>query len=88
LIFHSDRGIEYAAYRYQDVLRKYGIVPSMNRPDQCQDNAHRESFFRSLKGELLCGVKVIDSDHLRAMRKEYLSRFYNSKRLHSGLGYL
>jgi putative transposase len=48
LIFHSDRGIEYGAYRYRDVLIAHSIRPSMNRPRCCQDNAHMESFFHSL----------------------------------------
>jgi putative transposase len=51
LIFHSDRGIEYSAYDYQAFLSANGFVPSMNRPQTCQDNAHMESFFRSLKPE-------------------------------------
>jgi len=53
LLFHSNRGIEYSAYDYQAFLRSRGIVPSMNRPRNCQDNAHMESFFHSLKVELV-----------------------------------
>jgi transposase InsO family protein len=52
LLFHSDRGTEYSAYGYQDFLKANGIVSSMNRPRHCQDNAHMESFFHSLRAEL------------------------------------
>ena len=55
LLFHSDRGIEYAALDYQAVLIQYGIKPSMNRPRQCTDNAHMESFFHSFKSEWVHG---------------------------------
>jgi transposase InsO family protein len=53
LVFHSDREIEYSAYDFQDYLRERGFIPSMNRPRTCQDNAHMESFFRSLKTEFV-----------------------------------
>jgi putative transposase len=61
LIFHSDRGIEYCANKYHELLGKYGIVPSVNRPGHCQDNAHMESFFHSLKGELIRNTNIADS---------------------------
>jgi putative transposase len=53
LMFHSDRGVECGAPRYQGLLQAHSIVPSMNRPYTSQDNAHMESFFHSLKAELL-----------------------------------
>ena len=49
LTFHSDRGVEYAAYAYRALLDSHGILASMNRPYRCQDNAHMESFFHSLR---------------------------------------
>jgi len=55
LWFHSDRGIEYAALEYQALLMQHGIKPSMNRPRQCTDNAHMESFFHSLKSKWIHG---------------------------------
>jgi transposase InsO family protein len=87
LIFHSDRGIEYSAYGYQDVLRSHGIVPSMNRPRNCQDNAHMESFFHSLKAELTHRRTFASDAQLNASVAGYIDRFYNEKRIHSSLGY-
>ena len=87
LIFHSDRGVEYASYRYQDVLDKYGIHASMNRPGHCTDNAHMESFFHSLKGEWIRGHKYTTVKSLRQAIKDYIVCFYNRIRLHSSLDY-
>lgn len=87
LIFHSDRGIEYSAYDYQAFLRTRGIVPSMNRPRNCQDNAHMESFFHSLKAELTHQRSFTSDAHLNAALALYIDAFYNQKRIHSGLGY-
>ena len=87
LMFHSDRGIEYSAYGYQDVLRSKGIVPSMNRPRNCQDNAHTESFFHSLKAELTHQRSFTSDAELNASVAGYINRFYNEKRIHSSPGY-
>jgi len=87
LLFHSDRGIEYSAYGYQDFLRARGIVPSMNRPRHCQDNAHMESFFHSLKAELTHQRAFGSDAELNASVAGYIDRFYNAKRIHSSLGY-
>ena len=87
LLFHSDRGIEYSAYGYQDFLRARGIVPSMNRPRNCQDNAHMESFFHSLKAELTHRRSYASDAELNASIAGYIDRFYNQKRIHSSLGY-
>jgi transposase InsO family protein len=87
LIFHSDRGIEYGAYRYRDVLTQHGIRPSMNRPRCCQDNAHMESFFHSMKTEELYGKIFTDDQQLRQTLSSYIA-FYNQQRLHSSLRYL
>ena len=87
LIFHSDRGIEYSAYGFQTFLHESGFTPSMNRPRTCQDNAHMESFFRSLKTEFV-QRRIFTSDaQLTAQIGSYIDRFYNTKRLHSSLGY-
>jgi transposase InsO family protein len=87
LMFHSDRGIEYSAYGYQDFLKAKGIVPSMNRPRNCQDNAHMESFFHSLKAELTHQRSFTSDAELNASVAGYIDRFYNAKRIHSSLGY-
>jgi putative transposase len=87
LLFHSDRGIEYSGYDYQDFLKAKGIVPSMNRPRHCQDNAHMESFFHSLKAELTHRRTYESDAELNASMAGYIDRFYNEKRIHSSLGY-
>jgi len=88
MIFHTDRGIEYAAYRYQDELIKHGIRHSVNRLGYCTDNAHMESFFHSLKAELIRGRVFKSEQELRYSLNSYINQFYNHKRLHSGIGYL
>ena len=87
LLFHSDRGIEYSAYGYQAFLRARGIVPSMNRPRNFQDNGHMESFFHSLKAELTHQRQFISDAQLNASLSGYIETFYNRKRIHSSLGY-
>lgn len=87
LMFHSDRGVEYAAHRYQGLLQAHSIVPSMSRPYTSQDNAHMESFFHSLKAELLHRREIASEGELIAVLAGYIDRFYNVRRLHSSLGY-
>jgi transposase InsO family protein len=87
LIFHSDRGIEYCAYRYHDTLKRYGILASVNRPGCCQDNAHMESFFHTLKAELIRNRTIRNERELKNIVKGYIIHFYNKKRLHSALNY-
>ena len=77
LMFHSDRGVEYAAHRYQGLLQAHSIVPSMNRPYTSQDNAHMESFFHSLKAELLHRREIASEGELIAVLAGYIDRFYN-----------
>ncbi len=88
LLFHSDRGIEYAAFEYQRLLDRHGIRASMNRPGQCTDNAHMESFFHSLKSEWIHGHPFEGTHDLKKALHQYIDRFYNPVRLHSGIGYL
>lgn len=86
LIFHSDRGIEYGAYRYRAILMQHGIQPSMNRPRCGQDNAHMESFFHTMKIEWIRGRTFATFAELEAALTVYI-RFYNHHRLHSGIDY-
>lgn len=86
LIFHTDRGIEYAAFEFQERLKRLGIVQSMNRPGRMNDNAYMESFFHSLKSEALHGRQIRTREELERIIRGYV-RFYNHRRLHSGLGY-
>ncbi len=87
LVFHSDRGIEYAAFAYRAHLAKLGIVQSMNRPGKINDNAYMESFFHSMKAEELYGKTFSTDGHLRQALRSYIA-FYNQQRLHSSLRYL
>ncbi len=86
LIFHSDRGVEYAAYVFRNRLAALGFVQSMNRPREVTDNAHMESFFHSMKSDVVHGVRFVAPDDVRGLLRRYLP-YYNRVRLHSGLGY-
>ena len=87
LMFHSDRGIEYAAFEYRNQLARLGIIQSMNRPGKMNDNAHMESFFHSMKAEDLHGRRFDNDEQLRQALHSYID-FYNQQRLHSALRYL
>jgi putative transposase len=87
LIFHTDRGIEFMAYAIQEELEKHGLLKSYNRLGYCTDNAHMESFYHSLKGELIRGRKFNTEPALRSALSSYVDGFYNRTRLHSGIGY-
>jgi transposase InsO family protein len=87
LIHHSDRGREYASYAYQDLLTGYGIMQSMSRSGNCWDNAYMESFFGTLKTELVHGEKYRSRLEARLSIFEYVEVFYNRFRRHSALGY-
>ena len=88
LIFHSDRGCQYASRKYQKLLQGYGIIPSMSRRGDCWDNAVAESFFATIKRELINRVSWIDRKSLRTAVYEYIEVFYNRKRRHSTNGNL
>jgi putative transposase len=87
LIHHSDRGRQYASYAYQDLLRGYGMTQSMSRSGNCYDNAYMESFFGTLKTELVHGEKYHKRLEARLSIFEYVEVFYNRQRRHSALGY-
>lgn len=87
LIFHTDRGTEYGAWLMQEELKKYGLLSSMNRAETMNDNAHMESFFRTLKTETIKGVEFKTEHELRVALSSYIDEFYNVERLHSGLDY-
>jgi putative transposase len=86
LIFHSDRGIEYAALAFRDRLAKLGFRQSMNRPGKMNDNAHMESFFHSMKADVIHGRSFSDDRELARVVRSYMP-FYNGTRMHSSLGY-
>lgn len=86
LIFHSDRGIEYAAYAFRARLAALGFVQSMNRPREMTDNAHMESFFHSMKSDTIEGFTFTSAEELSQLLRSYIP-YYNGVRLHSGIGY-
>ena len=86
LIFHSDQGTEYASRLYMDTLEQKGITGSMSRKGHCWDNAHMESFFQSLKTEMVYFNHFRTLEEATAYIMDYM-RFYNRERLHSGIGY-
>ena len=88
LLAHSDRGSQYASAHYQLLLGKHGIECSRSGVGQCWDNAPVESFFASLKRELVHDEKYTTREEARASVFEYVEAFYNRVRLHSSLGYL
>jgi len=88
LVFHSDRGCQYTSDEFRGLLAGHGLVQSLSRPGQCWDNAVAESFFSTLKEELLYrGVWPTRAAARRAIF-EYVEVFYNRQRMHSTLGYL
>jgi transposase InsO family protein len=88
LLCHSDRGSQYASEDYQKQLQKAGIVCSMSRRGNCWDNAPTESFFASLKKEMVYRTRFETRDQARAAIFSWIEVWYNRKRRHSTLGYL
>jgi len=84
LVFHSDRGVEYAAHAYRAIMSRQGFTQSMNRPGQINDNAHMESFFHSMKSEYIHGKTFDIDEQLRQTVRRYIS-FYNHSRIHTSL---
>ena len=87
LIHHSDRGSQYASHAYQALLKQHGIICSMSRKGNCWDNAPVERFFSSLKREWTGDRLYQTRQEAIADVREYVAVYYNSKRLHSTLGY-
>lgn len=87
LIFHTDRGIEYAAGAFKERLAELGIVQSMNRPGKVTDNAYIESFFHSMKTDIVHGLAFTEDRQVEKRVRAYVP-FYNRTRLHSSLNYV
>ena len=87
LIHHSDQGVLYSSGSYLALLEKYGMLRSMSGKGNCYDNAVAESFFSSLKNELVHHRNFTTRDQARSEIFEYLELFYNRKRLHQSLNY-
>ena len=85
VIFHSDRGSQYANEVYRKFLKSKSINPSMSRKGNCYDNAYVESWFSSLKKEWIYRRSYKNKSELRALVFEYIEVWYNKKRRHSSL---
>ena len=87
LLHHSDRGVQYACDEYQAVLQRHQIEISMSRTGNCYDNAVMESFFSTLKTELVHHEQFASRAVAQQALFEYIEVFYNRKRRHSALGF-
>ena len=88
LLHHSDRGSQYASEDYQHLLRSHGMEASMSGRGDCWDNAVMESFWATLKAELVNHERYATREQARRSIFEYIEVFYNRQRLHSSLGYV
>src|SRR5215210_4215297 len=88
LVHHSDRGSQYAAGNYRKILQAAAITQSMSRKGNCWDNAPMESFFGTLKTELVHQCDYPDRDAARRDLFAYIEGYYNRRRIHSALGYI
>ncbi len=88
LLCHSDRGSQYASHAYQQALRNAGAMCSMSRKGNCWDNAPTESFFATLKRELVHRRRFVTRQEARTAVFAWIETWYNRKRRHSTLGYL
>jgi putative transposase len=88
LLHHSDRGVQYCSKDYQNCLKKHGILCSMSRKGNCYDNACAETFFGTIKCELLYHKKYTTRDEARKDIFWYIEIFYNRKRRHQAIGYM
>jgi putative transposase len=88
VIVHSDRGSQYASHAFRDLLKKYSLKQSMSRKGDCWDNACAESFFHSLKVELIHGEPLQNGKQTRESIFEYIEVDYNRYRRHSAIGFI
>jgi len=87
LLLHSDRGSQFASVAYRQLLAQHGLVASMSRKGNCYDNAFIESFWSSLKYELVYQHRFATYVEARSAIFDYIETFYNRNRLHSSLAY-
>jgi putative transposase len=87
LVHHSDQGVQYTSLSFGERLKEVGITPSMGRTGSALDNALAESFVSTLKAELVSRLRFPSRQAARTAIFDYLEAFYNTRRLHSSLGY-
>jgi putative transposase len=87
LIIHSDRGAQFASAAYRQLLSQHGLTASMSRKGNCYDNAFIESFWSTLKYELVYHHRFVTRAQARTAIFDYIETFYNRTRLHSSLAY-
>ena len=87
LVFHDDQGVQYTSRAFQRCLESHGIAQSMSRPGNPWDNALAESFFKTLKRELVKGREYKTRDEARQDIFKYIELYYNRQRMHSAIGY-
>ncbi len=88
IIFHSDRGSQYASYEVRNSLNGYKMIQSMSRKGNCYDNAVMESFFHTLKSEFVSFEQFHTRQEAKMKIFEYIEIFYNRQRSHSTIGYV
>lgn len=87
VLVHSDQGSQYTAVKYRDKLKENRMTCSMSRKGECQDNAVAESFFHTLKEELVRDERFTSLQEAKQSIFKYIEVYYNRQRLHSTLGY-
>jgi putative transposase len=87
VIVHSDRGSQYCSKRYQNLLKNHGLTGSMSRKGNCWDNAIAESFFHTLKVELVHTEKYLTREQAKQSIFQYIEGYYNQLRSHSSIDY-
>lgn len=86
LLFHSDRGVQYASHDFVNILKQYNCTRSMSRKGNCWDNAVAESFFKTLKIEKLYKYIFKNENVLKTVLFRYIDGWYNTKRIHTSMG--
>jgi len=87
LLFHSDRGVQYACHEFTNLLKAYNCLQSMSRKGNCWDNAVAESFFKTIKVECLNKHIFTNQEMLKKILFRYIEGWYNTRRIHSALDY-
>ncbi len=88
LLWHTDRGSQYASNSHRQILKDHKVVQSMSRKANCLDNAVAESFFHTIKTELINHCKFKNQEEAKDVIFEYIEVFYNRARLHSANNYM